>query len=69
MRSWLALVVAGCLREAPAPPGGGEDLRPVVVVGDLDNDKLDDMIVLGHDGDPRKDATMFVYWRDRKSVV
>ena len=63
VRPWLVLVAcAGCLDEPAQPPGGNHELRRRALVGDFDGDGCDDVLTLGHDGDPRVDAYVFVDW-------
>jgi hypothetical protein len=58
----IVLVVAGCIGEPAPPPGGNNELRRTTLVANLRNGQFDDLVVLGHDGDPRENATMRVYF-------
>ena len=63
--SRLVVIVAllgGCLDEADRPPGHSHELRNKTVVADLDGDGVDDIITLGHNGDPRTNSSMFLYF-------
>jgi hypothetical protein len=64
----LALALAGCLSEPQRPHGIGAPiaansiLRHQVVVGDLDNDGYDDLIVWGNEVEIGANPTVFIYW-------
>jgi hypothetical protein len=68
MKLALALFVAGCFSEPSRPHGDGPPIvagsvvRHKMVVGDLNNDGYDDLVLFGNDGAPSVNPTLFVFF-------
>jgi len=64
----LALLATGCFSEPDRPHGDGPPIvtgsvvRHKMVVGDLNNDGYDDLVMFGNDGAPSVNPTLFVFF-------
>ena len=69
MRWLFVIALVGCLDKPAAPPGHDHEVRARAVVADIDGDGIDDLALIGHDGDPREDAYAFVYWGNQAAPL